>query len=1041
MISRFFIRRPRVALVSAIAVVLLGLIALSVLPVKEYPALTPPQIVVTARYPGADSETIAKSVAAPLEEAINGVDGMLYMVSSSTSAGVYTLNVYFEVGWDPNVAKMDVNNRVQLALPRLPEEVRRLGVEVRERSPDMLKVVAFYSEGGQRDVVELANFLLINVIDELKRIPGVGDAVLVDPKVYSIRVWLLPDKLSMYGLTPLEVYQAISRQNQQFTAGALADEPTTERPFFTYVLRGSDRFSSVKQFEEILVKVLPDGSALKLKDVARIELTSEQFNRNAFFKKQKVLPVPIFLTSRANALEVSKLVDEKLKELSKTWPPDIKYYFPYNPTVFVEESIKEVWITFGLAILFVVIVTYFFLGRLAPTIVPTLAIPVSILGAFIVMYVLGFSVNLLTLFGLILAIGLVVDDAIIVVENVERHMEEGLPVKEATLKAMEELTSPLIAIVLVLSAVFIPASLVGGFIGRFYQQFAVAIASSVLISGMTALVLSPVLCTLLLRERELHKRPIYPVYLFQLIFNRARESYIERVKLLLRRPVIFVLLFLLTLPLTYVLIKRLPTALVPTEDKGALFLIGNLPPGSSLKRTEEVLSKVEDILMKNPYIDRYVAISGFDFQGFTYSTDSLGGFIGLIDWSKRTKKEETSFALAQRINKELSQIREAMLFVVSPPAIMGFGRVGGFDLYLEDRTGGDIKQMFEVAQGFINKLRERKELTLVRTTFNPSNPYFEVIVDRTKAEAYGVPVDDVYKTLSMTLGASYVNDFNLFDRVYRVYLQAESDYRKAFDDLSKVYVKNRKGVPIPVANLVQIKPLSRPQLLERHNQFKSVRILGEPAPGYTSGDAIKVVEEVAKATLPPGYTIGWVGQSLQEVLSQQKGYVVLALAVLFVYLILVALYESWLAPIAVILSIPFALLGASLTLNLLKLPNDVYFQVGLVSLVGLSAKNAILVVEFAEERIRRGLDIISAILEASYLRFRPIVMTSFAFIAGAIPLALSTGAGAMSRHVIGWTVVGGMLFATLFGTLFIPLLYYVIKALSLKILKRGKENA
>ncbi len=1035
MISAFFIRRPRVAIVSALAIVLLGLLALAVLPVKEYPALTPPQIVVIARYPGADAETITKTIAAPLEEAINGVDGMLYMLSSSTSAGIYTLNVYFQVGWDPNIAKMDVNNRVQLALPRLPEEVRRFGIEVRERSPDMVKVVAFYSEGGQRSPVELANFISINVIDELKRIPGVGDAILVDPKQYAIRVWLKPDKLYLYRLTPLEVYQAIQRQNQQFTAGALANSPQPDRPYFTYVLKGADRFHSIKEFSEIILKTLPNGSSLRLKDVATIELTAEQFNRNSFFQGQKVLPVPIFLTSRANALEVSRLIDEKLKQLSKAWPPDLKYFFPYNPSVFVEETIKEVWITFGLAILFVVLVTLFFLGRMTPTLIPTLAIPVSILGAFVVMYLLGYSLNLLTLFGLILAIGLVVDDAIIVVENVERHVEDGLSPKEATLKAMAELTSPLVAIVLVLSAVFVPASFMGGFLGRFYQQFAVAIGSSVILSGFVALILSPVLCNFFIRKSQ--KRPFLPIDLFQRLFNRGRDFYVATLKVVIRKAWVFFALFLLIFPVLYFLYQKLPTGLVPMEDKGALFLIGSLPPGSSLERTEEVLAKVEEKIRKNPYVSKYVLISGFDFQGFTYATDAMGGFINLIDWGKRKAKEESSFVLAQRITKELAQIRDALLILVSPPALMGFGRVGGFDFYLEDRTGGDLRKSFQVAQAFLQKLKERKELTLVRTTFNPSAPYFEVLVDREKALAYGVEIEDVYRVLSMTLGASYVNDFNLFNRVYRVYLQAEASYREAFANLSQIFIKNRQGQLIPVANLVKIEYQSKPQLVERHNQFLGIRILGEPAPGYTTGQAIKVVEEVAKKTLPPGYTIGWVGQSLQEVLTQAKGVQTLLLAVLFVYLILVALYESWLAPFAVILSVPFAIFGASLTLLILGLPNNVYFQVGLVTLVGLSAKNAILLVEFAEERIRQGMEIVSAVLESARLRFRPIVMTSFAFIAGSIPLALSSGAGAISRHIIGWTVVGGMTFATFFGTLFIPIIYYVIKSLALKVLKRG----
>jgi HAE1 family hydrophobic/amphiphilic exporter-1/multidrug efflux pump len=1031
MISPFFIERPKSAIVLSIIIVLLGIIALQVLPVKEYPTITPPQITVTVTYPGADAETIAKSVAAPIEEAINGVENMLYMISSSSSSGIYTLNVFFEVGTDPNVAKMDVNNRVQLVLPRLPEEVRRQGIQVRERSPDFLKVVAFYSEGNQRNPVDLSNYIILNVVDEIKRIPGVGDAIVFDEKRYSIRVWLIPDKLYQYNLTPLEIYQAINKQNQQFSGGLLSSEPLQGKNYFSFSVKGESRFSEAAQFGEIILKEGPDGSTLKLKDVARIELSAETFNQNSFFKGQKVITVGIFLSTGANALDVSAKLDRLMQELSQRFPPDIKFFFPYDPTIFIKESIKEVLFTLGLAVLLVVVVIYLFLGHLRATLIPILAIPVSIIGCFAFLFAFGFSVNLLTLFGLILAIGLVVDDAIIVIENVERIMrEEGLAPKEAAFKAMEEISSPVIAIVLVLSAVFIPASFVGGFTGRFYQQFAITIATSMILSGLVALTLTPALCALILKREE--KPPLPLVRFFQNLFELSRKSFVHNVSFILKRPLPFLLLFILVFPLSYFVYKRLPTGLVPQEDKGALFWFANLPPGSSLKRTEELVSRVENIFLQTPQIDRYVAISGLDFQGLTYKTDSAGGFIGLKDWSERKGKEQSSFALAQRLNMALSKEREAPIFVINAPTIMGLGITGGFEMYIQDRLGRGTPALFEVTQKLLSKASERPELTALRTTLDPRTPYYVVKVDREKAYAYGVEVEDIYKTLSATFGSAYVNDFNLFGRVYRVYLQSEGDFRQDLKDYSRVFVKNKEGRLIALSNLIKIERTSDALVLERFNMFSSARILGEPKPGYSSGQALRAITEVAREVLPEGYTISFSGASFQELRVQEKSSQNLVYAIVFVYLILVALYESWSAPLAVLLSIPFAFLGAGLTLNLFRLENDIYFQVGIITLVGLSAKNAILVVEFAEERLKRGMDLVSATLEGVRQRYRPIVMTSFAFIAGALPLALSSGAGAASRHIIGWTVVGGMLFATLIGIFFIPLLYYLIKRITLR---------
>lgn len=1040
MISRFFIERPRTAAVLAIVIILAGVLSIQVLPVKEYPTLTPPQITVTAVYPGADAETIGKTVAAPLEEAINGVENMIYMTSTASSSGVLNMSIFFEVGTDSNVAKMDVNNRVQTALSKLPEAVRRQGLQVRERSPDLLKVFAFVSEGNKRDMVSLSNYIIINILDDIKRVPGVGDAIVFDEKRYSIRVWLKPDKLARLGLTPVDVFNAVSSQNEQFSAGGLAQEPLKNPQVYSYSIKGERRFETVKEFEEIIIRSNPDGSSIRLKDVATIELSSESFNRNSFYKGQPAIPVGIFLSPGANALDVSDRLDNLLKELSKEFPPDIKYHVPFDPTVFVRESIKEVLITLGIAILLVVFVVYLFLGNMRATIIPVLAIPVSIIGTFAGLYAFGFSINLLTLFGLILAIGLVVDDAIIVIENVERIMrEQGLPPKEATIKAMEEITAPVIAIVLVLSAVFIPASFVGGFSGKLYQQFAITIAISVIISGIVALTLTPALCALFLKAYE--KRPILPIRLFQESFDQTRKGFVKGVRLVIKLAIINIVLFSLMLLVTYLLIKRLPTALVPVEDKAAVLFFTYLPPGSSLERTEGVVHDIEGIFSKTPEINEWVAVSGLDLQSFAFRTDSAVGWVRLKDWSERGKRGQSSMELTGRLMGQFMQNSESLAFAVNPPPIMGMSTTGGFELYVQDRTGGSIHELSRHVQELVIRANQRPELMSVRTTLNTNVPYYTVKVDREKAKALGVEISDIYNILSMTFGSSYINDFNLFGRVFHVNLQSEGEYRDDPRDYSYVFVKSRAGELIPLSSLISIDRTADAMVIERFNMFPAAKVTGEPKPGFTSGDAIRAISEIAKEVLPSGYTISWAGTSFQEVRVQEKGNVALIYAIVFVFLILVALYESWSAPLAIILSVPFAVFGAALGLTLRGLENDIYFQVGLITLIGLSAKNAILIVEFAEERFKRlRMPLIEAAVEASRIRYRPIVMTSFAFIAGTLPLALSTGAGANSRHIIGTTVVAGMLFATVVGIFFIPLFYYLVMKAKEKIGLRKPEE-
>jgi HAE1 family hydrophobic/amphiphilic exporter-1/multidrug efflux pump len=1037
MFSKFFIERPRLSAVISIILIILGILAIQVLPVNQYPALTPPQIVVSAVYPGADAETVIKTVITPLEEAINGSPNMIYMTSSADSSGSASINVYFEVGTDVNVAKMDVNNRVQTALNRLPEEVRRQGITVRERSPDIAIVVTFFSEGSKRSVVDLSNYILINVVEDLKRIPGVGDVIIFDDKSYSIRVWLEPDKLAKYELTPLDIFNVINSQNQQFSAGSIAEEPIDRFTYFSYTVKGEPRLETVSQFENILIRSNPDGSALRLKDVAKIELSSENFNRNSFYKGHLAIPVGVFLAPGANLLEVVSNIKKTLNEISKNFPPDIKYAYPYDPSIFVKESIKEVIVTFIIAIILVVFVIYLFLGSLRSTIIPVLAIPVSIIGTFAFLYAFNFSINLLTLFGLILAIGLVVDDAIIVIENAERIMRTyKLSPKEATIRAMEEITSPIIAIVLVLSAVFIPAGFTGGFTGVFYQQFAITIAFSMILSGLVALTLTPALCAIFLEGKE--RKVILPVRVFQNFFLKTRKSFVRVARLVIKFAPLGIIVSLLVIIFTVVLVRKLPTSLVPMEDQGIFIIFSNLPPGASLKRTSDyVNNKIEERLFKIPEVREWVAIAGLDLQSFGYKTDSATAFVMLKDWKERKEKEKSVFSLVQRLNQDFYKDREALTFVVNPPPIRGMSLTGGFELYIQDRKGGSVYDLYKYTQELINEASKRPELTAVRTTFIPNVPTYKVIVDREKAKAYNVEISDVYRTLAMIFGKYYVNDFNLYGRVFHVNMEAESRFRDDLGDYRFIYVRSKTGELIPVSSLIKIERVADPSIIEKFNMFPSAKVLGQANLGYSSGDAIKAISEVAKKVLPSGYTIAWSGTSYQEIKVKGKTGKVLFYAIIFVYLILVALYESWSAPLAIMLSVPFAIFGASLGMYLLGLENDIYFQAGLLVLIGLSAKNAILIVEFAEERLKRGMPLLSATLEAAELRYRPIIMTSFAFIAGALPLMFAKGAGANSREVIGTTVVTGMLFATVFGIFFIPLFYYLIVKIREKIKPSG----
>ena len=1041
MFSRFFINRPIFSTVISLIIVIAGIIAIRILPVQEYPSIAPPQIIVSASYPGADAQTLATTVAGPLEEELNGVKNMIYMTTTASPSDIVTINIFFQIGTDVAQAKVDVNNRVAVATNKLPEAVKRQGVTTKERSPDILKILALTSKNNEHDTTFISNYALVNILDDLKRIPGVGDASIFGNKNYAIRVWIKPDKLSVYNITTAEVINAIKNQNEQYASGQIGQEPMAKEPTYTYTVKTAGRLKNASEFEEIIIKADSDGSSLKLKDVARVELGVESYYFGATFNKQPMIPMGIYLASGANALEVSGLLDKKLEELKGNFPADLEIDAAYDPTKFVKESIHEVIFTLVLSIALVVGIIYLFLGNFRATLIPVLAIPVSIVGTFAGFYAADFSVNLLTLFGLTLAIGLVVDDAIVVIENVERILREDdhLSVKDATIKAMQEITNPVIAIVLVISAVFIPAAFMGGFSGMLYQQFAITIIISVVISGLVALTLTPALCALFLQKHE--SEPFWLIKKFNQFFEFSTNIFSSGVRKTIRFGFLNVLLFgIMGGAIVYINAKT-PTGLVPNEDKGSILIVNNLMPGAALSRTHNVSLQVSDFVMKNPLVEKTGGLYGLDFITGAYKTDAGISFVRLADWSQRPDANQTSQAIAGAMMRGLSQNKEAMLIALTPPPIMGMSTTGGFEMYIQDRTGSDIQNLDTYAKEIIARASERKELTAMRTTINTNVPQYLINVDTAKAKAMGIEINDVFTTIQATFGNTYANDFNLFGRTYRVNVQSESTFREGFENYNDVFVKTSEGRLVPISSISTIKRVVGPSIVQKFNMFQAAQVSGQPAAGYSSGEALKIIEQIAKEVLPAGYTIAWAGTSYQEKQLEKGGNTAFIYAIIFVFLILAALYESWSIPFAIVLAVPFALFGATLSIWLRDLQNDIYFQVGLVTLVGLSAKNAILMVEFAMQKLEQGYSLIDATIEGARIRFRPIIMTSFAFIAGTLPLAISTGAGANSRHVIGTTVVGGMITLTIIGTFFVPLFFYLIMRFKEKFFKKGVSHA
>lgn len=1023
---RFFIDRPIFSSVISIIIILAGSLALMTLPIEQYPDVVPPQIVVSAQYPGASAEVLALSVAAPLEQAINGVDDLLFIQSTSSDSGSTSISATFAMGTDPDQAAINVNNRVQGALSRLPQAVRDRGITVRARSSNLLMVPVMSST--QMDVLAVSNYILLNVLDELARIPGVGNASLFGAANYAMRVWLHPDKLAQYNLTPSDIANAIREQNAQFAAGNLGAEPSVPGQAFTYAVTTQGQLSSAAEFEDIIIRTLPDGSTLHLRDVANIELGAQTYSFTATHNGQPTVPLSIYLQPGANALATSKAVTEAFERMSASFPDGMTYAIPYSTAKFVEVAIDEVMMTLLETTFLVILVTFLFLQHWRATLIPLLAIPVSIIGTFAGMQLFGFSINLLTLFGLVLAIGIVVDDAIIVMENVERLMhEEKLPARDAAVKTMKQVFGAVISATLVMVAVFVPVSFFGGLSGELYRQFAVTIAVSVGLSGIVAVTLTPALCALLL-DRE----PTKEIFFFRW-FNRFFQSLtnllVWLVKLTLRLAPITLPLFVAVVGLTYVLINRLPTGLVPPEDQGSAIIVAQLPPVSSLSRTEAVREELSAIVLENPEVSDIVAMAGFDILAGSLRTSASMGFLSFKPWDERREPQQATSAVAQRLSAQGMAIQEANVFAFTPPPIQGLSLTGGVDGFLQIRGGANNAEIERIARDFVDQANQHPHLRNVRTTIDMSIPRYNAVVDRIKARSMGVSVNHIFEVMQSTFGSLYVNDFTYRGRLWQVTLQSDAEYRSQPDDLNKVFVRSDQGEMIPLSSVVALERERGADIMNRFNIYPAARVMGDPAEGFTTGQAKIAMEEVAAGVDAAPYqaVLGWIGEAYQLDAAAGSGALAFTLGLLFVFLILAAKYERWALPMAVASAIPFAVLGAVLFASMRNYANDIYFQIGLLLLIGLAVKNAILIVEFAAQNRQEGMNAFDAAVHAARQRFRPIVMTAGTFIVGTLPLYFASGAGGASRREIGTVVVGGMLLATTLALPFITLIYKILE--------------
>lgn len=1034
--SAFFINRPIFASVISIIIFVAGALAVWELPITEYPEVVPPTVIVTASYPGANPKVIAETVATPLEQEINGVEGMLYQSSQSIAAGSLSLTVTFELGIDPDEAQVRVQNRIDRALPRLPQEVQRLGVTARKASPNLTMVVHLTSPNDEYDKLYLSNYANLKVKDELARVEGVGNVSLFGAGDYSMRVWLDPNKVAALNLNASEVVQAIREQNQQAVPGTLGAQPSASNAFQLSInIKG--RLSSAEEFENIVVKVGQNGQLIRLKDIARVELGSNSYALRALLDNKPAVAIPIFQAPGSNAIQISDDVRAKMADLKKSFPQGIDYSIVYDPTVFVRGAIKSVITTLLEAILLVVLVVVLFLQTWRASIIPLVAVPVSLVGTFAFMSLLGFSLNALSLFGLVLAIGIVVDDAIVVVENVERNIAEGLNPKDATRKAMREVTGPIIATTLVLAAVFIPTAFTPGLTGQFYKQFALTITISTIISSINSLTLSPALAALLLKEKGAEKDRLSKIIdllfkrwlftPFNRLFDRGSEAYTKGVKKVIRTSGIVIVVYLGLVGLTYQQFSSTPTGYVPGQDKQYLVSFAQLPDAASLDRTEEVMREMSRIVLEHPGVQSAVAFPGLSINGFTNSSNSGILFVPLKSFDERNTSALSGKQIANDIRAQFAEIDDAFVAIFPPPPVRGLGSIGGFRLQVQDRSNLGYEALYQVTQEVIKKAIETPEIDNAFSSFQVNVPQLDVNLDRDQAQAQGVKVDDIFSTMQTYLGSVYVNDFNIFGRTYQVNVQADESFRQSANHISQLKVRNSSGNMVPLGSFLDVSNTSGPDRVMHYNGYTTAEINANAAPGYSSGQAQQAITRILQETLPIGMSFEWTELTYQQELVGDSGQYVFPLVILLILLVLAAQYESIRLPISIVLIVPMTLLSAIIGVSVYGGDNNIFTQIGLIVLVGLATKNAILIVEFAKELQDKGWDVTDAILEACRLRLRPILMTSLAFIMGVLPMVISSGAGSEMRQAIGVTVFSGMLGVTFFGLILTPVFYYLMQ--------------
>lgn len=1035
MLSQFFIKRPIFAAVLSLLFFITGAIAVWQLPITEYPEVVPPTVVVTANYPGANPKVIAETVASPLEQEINGVEDMLYMSSQATSDGRMTLTITFAIGTDVDRAQTQVQSRVDRAMPRLPQEVQRLGIVTEKSSPDLTMVVHLLSPDNRYDMLYLSNYAALNVKDELARIKGVGAVRLFGAGEYSLRIWLDPNKVSALGMSPTEIIAAVREQNQQAAAGSLGAQPSGNADF-QLLINVKGRLTELSEFEDIIIKVGQNGEVIRLKDVARVELGATSYALRSLLDNKDAVAIPVFQASGSNAIQISDDVRAEMARLAKSFPEGLQYEIVYDPTVFVRGSIQAVVKTLLEAVLLVVLVVVLFLQTWRASIIPLVAVPVSLVGTFAFMHLMGFSLNALSLFGLVLAIGIVVDDAIVVVENVERNIASGLSPIAATQKAMKEVTGPIVATTLVLAAVFIPTAFMSGLTGQFYKQFALTITISTFISAINSLTLSPALSALLLKGHDAPKDALtrlmdklFGGWLFtpfNRLFNRASEGYGYLVRKVIRFGGIIGLVYLGMVALTGVQFVNTPTGYVPGQDKQYLVAFAQLPDAASLERTDAVIKKMSDIALNHPGVAHSIAFPGLSINGFTNSPNSGVVFVALDDFELRKRPELSANAIAGQLNQQFAAIQDAFIAIFPPPPVQGLGTIGGFRLQIQDRANLGYEALYQVTQQVMYKAWADPQLAGIFSSYQVNVPQLELDIDRTKAKQQAVSLDQIFQTLQTYMGSTYVNDFNRFGRTYQVNMQADEAFRQSPQQISQLKVPNVNGDMIPLGSFINVSQSAGPDRVMHYNGFTTAEINGGPAPGVSSGQAQAAIEKILAETLPIGMTYEWTELTYQQILAGNTGLLVFPLVIVLVFMVLAAQYESLSLPLAIILIIPMTLLSALSGVLIYGGDNNIFTQIGLIVLVGLATKNAILIVEFAKEKQDHGMEVMESILEAARLRLRPILMTSIAFIMGVVPMVFSTGAGAEMRQAMGVAVFAGMIGVTLFGLILTPLFYYAL---------------